>query len=266
MENITRILPISIINILNDFNSSLEDYRKEVSLNPSLKEMVINSEKFQTVSLRYSLKNTSYYFEIDYVVKADKISWKQYPYSSSSTKPRNRSRVAVNTNSTKELKSHFAAWISIISKTKKLENPLEYFQLDHFVEFYSYEVIEQIPTTENEVKFPLTSEKQNIAIDLISKQTKFIDKELSKINDKNSEEYFDFEFAKYNLINLKKELPRMTVSEVKQKWALSFGVIMKWAGDRFLKFIKIDKETGFDLSRAIGSFIGGVFGIPKLDQ
>jgi hypothetical protein len=61
----------------------------------------------------------------------------------------------------------------------------------------------------------------------------------------------DLTNAKTNLSELKENMPQMTISEVKQKWSISFGTIIKWSKKKFIQFMNIDKASGNDISRLI---------------
>jgi hypothetical protein len=266
MIEITKKLPITLIEILNNFNEELSNFRRDVEMKSDIGEIRLNSTKYERVNIRYLLKNTSFYFEINFVLEGDFIDWNFYPHRQDSTKKYSRARIGVTSNVYSELKNALTNWKKIITNISQLKNPLEYFDSDNFIEFYSGEILEQIPTTEEEEKYPLSSAKRKLAIELIDKQTKFIKKELSAVKDVNSDKYYDLLLAEKNLNELKEDLPRMTVAEVKRKWSISLGVIIKWCSGKFIKFTKMDGVSGHDISRTIGSFIGGVFGIPKIDQ
>ena len=266
MNEIAKKLPITLIEILNAFNEDLSDLRRNIELSTNSSETKVKNIKYEKISIKYSLKKTNFYFEIHFLVVGDYIDWNFYPHKEDSTRKYARTRTELTTNIYTELGSALHKWKEMVTNIYELKNPFEYFDTDNFIEFYSGEILEQIPTTEEEENYPLSSAKRKLAIELIDKQTKFIKKELSAVTDVNSDKYYDLLLAEKNLNELKEDLPRMTVAEVKRKWSISLGVIMKWCSNKFIKFTKMDGISGNDVSRTIGSFIGGVFGIPKIDQ
>ncbi len=104
-----------------------------------------------------------------------------------------------------------------------------------------------------------------MALKLIEQQQEFLELELEDIEDKISEKFKDLQKAKEHLEDLKKNMPRMTLSEVKGKWSLSFAAIHKWSQQKFAQFMKLDKESGNGLARMVGAFVGEVFGVPKIE-
>ncbi len=141
-----------------------------------------------------------------------------------------------------------------------------YFIIDNIIQFYSGEFLELVPIIEAEEKFPLSSRKQKLALKLIDDQCDFIDSQIKEISNTDSEEFNDLTIAKNILNEMKIKLPRMTIAEVKRNWSISFGAIQKWCGEKFIQFLKIDKANSHDISRTIGSFVGGVLGIPKIES
>tara|TARA_B100001778_G_C18537243_1_gene606499 strand:+ start:144 stop:989 length:846 start_codon:yes stop_codon:yes gene_type:complete len=266
MNELTKKLPVTLIGILNSFNKELSNFRREISIISNLSKVRLNSNDFEKITIRYVLNKSSFYFEINVLLIGDYIDWKFYPNEQESTKPSSRSRSAISKEVYTDLESKLIGWKDVITKVTELKDPLEFFNSDNFIEFYSQEILEFFPTTDEDEKYPLSSKKQKLATELIDKQSKFILKELSQIQNKESDKYYDLSRANRNLLELKEDIKVMTVEEVKRKWSLSLGAIVKWCRDKFIKYLKLDSANGHDVSRAFGSFIGGVFGIPKFDQ
>ena len=265
MIDITKKLPISLITVLNDFNKKLIPFRKQTELNATSSKVNFNNTNHENIKTRYTIKNTSLFFEINFIIDGDYIDWNYYPETKDSSKRTAQKRIAFNNKTAELLLSELMKWEENISLISNLENPLEFFSKDKIIEFYSNEVHQKMTFNEHEEELPLASEKQELAITLIERQEKFLEIELKNIEDKTSEKYNDLKQAKDNLKELKENMSQMTVSEVKQKWSLSFGTIIKWSQKSFITFMNIDKASGNDISRLIGSFVGGVFGIPKIE-
>lgn len=119
---------------------------------------------------------------------------------------------------------------------------------------------------ESDFRTPLSSALQILAIDMVDKQLEFISNEISVLGGDDPEKKNDLMIAKNILDKMKSDIPRMTIAEIKKSWSISLGAIRKWCGEKFVTFLKIDKSNGYDVSRMIGSFIGGALGIPKIEQ
>jgi hypothetical protein len=265
MIDITKKLPISLITLLNNFNKKLIPFRKKIELNASSSNVSLNSVSYENIKTKYTVKNTNFFFEINFIVNGDYIDWNYYPETENSTKKTIKSRSAFNNIVSKKLANELVKWEEHILLLDKLENPIDFFTKDKIIEFYSNEIQEKMSFNQSENEFPLPTEKQELAIILIEKQEEFLQIELKETVDKTSEKYQDLKKANDNLIELKENMSQMTVSEVKQKWSSSFGTIIKWSKNKFITFMNIDKASGNDISRLIGSFLGGVFGVPKIE-
>lgn len=265
MIDITEKLPISLTTLLNKFNKKLIPYRKKIELSASSSSIALNRVTHESIKTKYTIKNSNFIFEINFIVNAGFIDWNYYPETENSSKKTVQRRIDFNKVASIRLANSFVKWKENISLIDQLENPIDFFSKDKVIEFYSNEVQQKMHFNESENELPLASEKQELAITLIEKQEKFLQLELKKTEDKTSEKYQDLEKASNNLKELKENMPQMTVSEVKQKWSLSFGTIIKWSKKKFIEFMNIDKANGNDISRLIGSFLGGVFGVPKIE-
>ncbi|PKG50333.1 hypothetical protein [Olleya sp. 1-3] len=265
MIDITKKLPISLITLLNNFNEKLIPFRKKTELNATSSKVSFNSINYESIKTKYTIKDSNFFFEINFVIDGDYIGWNYYPETKDSSKKTTQKRILFDKKSSSQLATDLTKWEENIILTDKLDNPLDFFIKDRIIEFYSNEIQQKMTFNEFEDELPLASEKQELAIILIEKQEKFLEIELKEIEDKTSEKYQDLNKAKENLEELKENMSRMTVSEVKYKWSLSFGTIIKWSKKKFTSFMNIDKASGNDISRLIGSFLGGVFGVPKIE-
>lgn len=267
MIDLNSKLPIELTRLLNEFNKELSELKKEIVADASSQVIKYNNSKAEKIIFSYKKRNSNFFFEINFIVSKDIINWKFYPYNGTSTKPTAIGETNSNDSSVyTRLSNSLRSWLKIVTTVLQTENPLAFFEVDDFIRFYSNEILDEIPITEEENKFPLSSEKQKIAIDLINIQEKFLKKEIESIEDKTSEKYHDLQLSKKLIEKIKEELPRTTAAEVKRNWTISLGSIKKWCGEQFIKFLIADKQTNYDLSRTLGSFLGGVFGIPKIEQ
>lgn len=266
MIDLNSKFPIELNKVLNEFNEKISTIRNEFTAEAnSLLQRDFDPESEKTV-FRYEKKNTDFYFQITYYKSSNLISWEYYPGLKTSVNSTKFNSLKSRAEIYSKMRSSLIRWEQNIRESSSIGNPLAFFEHDNFIEFYSTEILEEIPITEEEKRFPLSSPKRAQAIALISIQTKFLEKELEQIEDKTSEEYRDLELSKNLLVKIKEELPRTTAAEVKRNWSLSLAFITKWCGDKFRKFLIADKQNGFDFSRSLGSFIGGVFGIPKIGE
>ncbi|MFK8038751.1 MAG: hypothetical protein AB8B74_10710 [Crocinitomicaceae bacterium] len=209
--------------------------------------------------------STNFFFEIAYLVKADTISWNFYPSSKDSTKDKKEDRVLlVNALQRKNLMNDFLRWKSNLVELETIDNPLEFFNIDDFVKFYAGEFIGEFVITEKDEIEPLSFAQKSRIIGLISKQSKFLDNEISTTTEMYPEKLNDLKVSKDVLEQILIDMPRMTVSEVKRNLALPLGAIRKWCEDKYIAFLLRDKESDYELSRSLGSFIGGLFGVPKI--
>ncbi|CAM3620059.1 hypothetical protein FLGE108171_06455 [Flavobacterium gelidilacus] len=265
MIDITKKLPISLITLLNNFNAKLIPFRKKTELIATTSRVNFNNSNYENIKTKYIIKDTNFFFEINFIIDVDLIYWQYYPETKDSSKKTSQRKILFDKKSSSQLETELTKWEENISLIDKIENPLNFFSKDKIIEFYSKEIQQKISFNEFEDELPLASEKQELAIILIEKQEEFLEVELIEIEDITSQKYKDLSKAKDNLKELKENISQMTISEVKHKWSLSFGTIIKWSKNKFIIFMKIDKATGNDISRLIGSFLGGVFGIQKIE-
>lgn len=266
MENFNKIAPIFLIKTLNSFNEKLESKRQEVELSHSEMNVKLEGNNYNKLIITYRIKHTGFVFNVGYVIKKDFMSWSFYPHSELSSSSTARSLVTASENIYRALNIAFDQWLSIILKTEILPNPLEHFKVDRFIKSYASEVLSHLSISPEEETAPVSIQNQHRLKVFFDKQLKFIELELKEEENENSEKSEDFKVAKTLLLEMKEEIPRMTAAEVKQKFTLSIAIIMKWCLDKFLLFIKLDSKQANDISRAIGSFVGGLLGIPKIDQ
>lgn len=267
MMDLNFKLPLELTRTLNEFNKELSELRKEIVGYASSKVITSNNSKSEQITFSYRNKNSNIFFDINFIVSRDIIHWKFYPYNNTSTKP--TSIGETNANDSKvyiQLLDSLKSWLKIVKTVLQIDNPLTFFEIDDFIRFYSNEILEENPISEEESKFPLSSERQRKAIELINIQQKFLLNEIEGIEDKTSEKYHDLELSRKLIEKIKEELPRTTVADIKRNWAISLGSIKKWCSEKFIQYLIADKQTNYDLSRTLGSFIGGIFGIPKIEQ
>lgn len=265
MENIVKKIPIALTQILNKFNEQLTKIRNEINMEASLSNVGLNNQR--QINISYRLKNTDYYFNIFFTTTTDLIYWTYYPYARTSTNSTSVAQVNIsNSGVLPNLMNSLINWKQHIEDFKCVDNPINYFLVDDFIKFYSDEIQEEIPEIENESIYPLSSAKQVKALNLIELQIEFINNEINDIGDQTSEKYYDLINSKKLIERIKEDLPRITVAELKRNWSISLAGIKKWCNEKFLQFLNMDKETEYDLSRSLGSFIGGILGVPKLDN
>jgi hypothetical protein len=192
MIDITKKLPISLITLMNIFNEKLIPLRKQTELNANSSKVSLNSNNYENIRTRYTIKNSEFFFEINFIIDGDYIDWNYYPNAKDSSKKANQNRLAFNQKVCDQLKVDLEKWERNIIIVNELSNPLEFFSKDKIIEFYSKEVREKMPFNEYEEEFPLSSDKQDLAIILIDKHVKFLEIELKATKDKTSEKYQDF--------------------------------------------------------------------------
>ncbi|WP_289055067.1 hypothetical protein [Carboxylicivirga marina] len=157
--------------------------------------------------------------------------------------------------------SQLRQWKNNLVQVNELENPLDYFQIDEFIRFYAGEIIDITPVEESDHIKPLSSEKQLVVIKLMNQQSEFISTEIENLEENEEDKKNDLILAQKILDKMKENISRMTIADIKKNWSISFGAIRKWCGERFLTFVKVDKANGNDISRMIGSFVGGILNI-----
>jgi hypothetical protein len=265
MKDLANRIPIELTQLLNNFNKELSEKRKSVEMAASEFRVRHNSADYDGIRLRYSLKGTLFFFEIEYLLKGDLINWKFYPESKNSTKEKKYDRTVISSVlKSNSLLGHLRLWKNNISEIEQLENPLDYFSVDSFIKFYAGEFIEEFDIGEQDEMLPLPQSKRDMVISLINIQAEFLGSEISEIDDKSSEKYNDLVVSKNILVEIQENISRMTVAEIKRNWAISLGAIRKWCENKYVEFLMADKNTKYELSRSLGSFIGGLFGIPRL--
>jgi hypothetical protein len=262
MNELYKKIPIKLTQILNAFNIELKSYKKSIDLVFS-SETAQYDKQYEKIIIEYKIKNTEFYFKVNFITEKDYINWDFYPNLETSTKKKEKGTTTTTENTYKELTENLTHWNSKLKDIYSLENPMIFFT-DKFIENYAFEILEEVETVNHEYEIPLPSKKQKMALLLLEKHKEFIEIEMENSKE-NSEKIKDLEVAKKNITEIEGNITRMTISEVKQKWSIAFGVIMKWSAEKFVKFVKIDKATGQDISRMLGGFIGGVFGIPKIE-
>lgn len=267
MIDLNSKIPFELIRTLNEFNVEFSGSKKDFVIDANSRVLNLSNSKFEQIVISYKKKNSDFFFAIFFTVSRDLINWKYYPYNNTSSRPTSTKENDSNDASVyKRLLSALKSWLQLVTNLIEIENPLRFFEIDDFIRFYSDEILTDFPISDEEKKFPLSSKKQQKAIDLINIQEKFIEKEIEKIEDKTSEKYQDLDLSRKLLERIKEEIPRKTAAEIKRNWSISLGGIKKWCSEKFIQFLIVDKQSNFDLSRTVGSFMGGVFGIPKIEQ
>lgn len=263
MEDLEKKIPYSLTLTLNKFNELLTPFKKDVIMEAAPS----NSATQKQITISYRFRNTDFYFHIYFTLVSDLIYWQYYPYSNTSTKPTSVAQSSSNSSTIyKSLSDTLILWKKLCEDFRSIENPIKFFQIDDYIKFYADEILVELPENETDSKLPLSSLKQSMAIKLLNLQIQFLDTEINGIEDLKSEKYKDLFFAKKLLEKIKEDLPRTTTSDVKKNWIISLACIKKWCFDKFLAFLSADKNSHYDLSRTLGSFIGGIFNIPKLES
>lgn len=267
MIDLVNIIPIEYTILLNAFNKELNDKRHAVEMSASNFRVRLNNFEYEGIKIRYSQKNTTFFFEIDYLLKGDFINWKFYPFAKNSTKEKITERIILdNAIKKNELLSDLRLWRNNIIEIDKLENPLDFFKTDNFIKFYASEFIEEFNIEEQDEKSPLPTQYRKKILELLNKQIEFIKIELSGIEDIDSEKYQDLTTSQELLSEISENIPRMTIADIKRNWAIPLGAIRKWCEDQYLKFLILDNNSDYKLSRSLGSFIGGLFNLPQLED
>jgi len=266
MKDLVNKIPIELTQLLNSFNQDLSDKKKIIKMTASEFRVRYNNSEYDGIKILYKLIDTSFFIELDYLLKGDVISWRFYPQAKNSTKEKKidwRSLETVLKGNI--LLNQLRTWKNIIAEIESLENPLEFFAIDDFIKFYAGEFIDEIVINEQDEKLPLSSSNKEKVINLIAKQSEFLEIEISEIEDSSSEKYNDLLISQKILGEIQENISRKTVAEIKRNWSISLGAIRKWCEDKYLKFLAADKSSNYELSRSLGSFIGGLFGFPRLD-
>lgn len=234
-------------------------------MNAEIRSVRLQNSNREQVVITYSLKNSDFFFQIYFVVALDNINWKYYPTNNTSTKPTITSQTDSGSNGAfTRLFNTLTQWKNFISTVTELDNPIEYFKVDKFLKFYSSEIIDEFPITDEPKQLPMPSERQKKAIKLLEVQKEFIQLELEDEKDAGSDKYVDLNMAKELIEKIEEELPRLTEAEVKQNWSISLAGIKKWCENKFFIFLAEDKKLDYSFSRSFGSFVGGAFGLPNL--
>jgi hypothetical protein len=267
MDELVKILPIQLSTTLLEIKKQLSDIKHEIISKKSIDEIVFETQKLKQVSIIYNIKDTEYFFSINFLKKRDLISWKFLPQNRTSTILYQSSHGDSNDSVVyNRLINDLNKWKGFVLEAYKIENPIDFFDIDNFIKFYSDEILAEYEPTPDELKYPLSTDKQLRAIELLNKQAEFIDQELREIEDNTSEQYNDLSHAKILTERIKENISRTTEAEVRRNWSISLAYIRKWCGEKFLQFLMLDKSTNYDLLRTLGSFMGGAIGIPKLES
>lgn len=264
MKSLTKDLPISLIKTLNNFNNSLRAYRDLLEIIATDSEISLNGQSDIEITIEYSLKNSTSYFSISFVPRFDYLSYNFYPNDVTSSKTKTTQRHAFDQKMLAELEKNLKVWQANLVELINLKDPLDFFN-DTFIESYSAEIIDFVGENPEKDHFPLTIEKQLKVIDLINEQTKFVQAQIEEIEDIKSEKFIDLNLSLSELEYIKENLPRMTSKDLKERWSSTFAVLIKWCGNQLATWAKIDAQNDGNISRSIGSLIGGIFGIPRLE-
>ena len=264
MKSISKFLPIELIKLLNDFNKSLDDYRNQIELTSQQQNSSIGGKSAKLITIRYNVKETTYYFEIRFTYKLDGIVWDFYPNDKISSNNKSTTSQTLNSHVLKNLKTNLETWRKNLSELFEIEDPLDFFK-DNFIKSYSAEIIDFVDDDKSKENYPLTIEKQLKVIELIEEQKGFIKTEMELLTDKKSEKYIDLDNSIIELNEIKENLPRLTIKELKMRWAPTFAILIKWCGKQLAAFAKFDAENDGNISRTIGNLFGGIFNIPKME-
>lgn len=264
MKDLTKKIPIELTQTLNKFNNELEHLQSKIGLSAESKSVSAQNSNREQIVVSYQLKNSSYFFHINFVVELDLINWKYYPHNNTSTKTTTSSQINSNDNGAyKRLLNALQLWKNKVINVIEIEDPIDYFRVDKFIKFYSSEIIDEYPITEEQKQLPMPSERQKKALRLLGVQREFIQSELEDEKDINSDKYIDLNLAKELIEKIEEELPRLTEAEVKQNWSISLAGIKKWCENKFLTFLAADNNNDYSLSRSLGSFVGGALNLPN---
>ncbi|MCW3789803.1 hypothetical protein [Plebeiibacterium sediminum] len=111
MDDLVKKIPIELTQLLNSFNTELSEYRKNIEMNSHNIRVRYSNSDFDGVKIIYKQKNSSFYFELEYLLKGDYITWKYYPHAQHSTQEKNRARAKIDPAKTfKELLSSLRLW------------------------------------------------------------------------------------------------------------------------------------------------------------
>ncbi len=90
MEDLVKKIPIQLTQLLNNFNTELSEFRNEIEMDSQDTRVRYSNTNYDGVKVRYQLKNSSFYFELEYLLKGDIVNWKFYPHAKHSTQEKNR--------------------------------------------------------------------------------------------------------------------------------------------------------------------------------
>lgn len=267
MKDLTYRIPIKLTKLLNSFNDDLLNRRNAIEMNATEFSVRLNGSDYDGIRIRYNHKFTTFYFELEYLLFADLISWKYFPRAANSTRVAKNERTSLESVlRNNKLLTHLRKWKNNLVEIESLENPLGFFITDDFIKFYAGEFIEEIVVHEQDEKLPLSYSNREKVIYFITKQIEFLKTEISEIKDLSSEKYNDLIVSQKILNEIQENISRMTVADIKRNWSISLGAIRKWCENQFINFLDADRNSKYDISRSLGSFVGGLFGIPKLDS
>ncbi|QZK89860.1 hypothetical protein K5V07_04910 [Flavobacterium sp. CHNK8] len=264
MKSITKYLPISLIKSLNSFNRLLADYRDVLEIDSTESKVTLNGAHTKEITIRYSLKESTSFFTIVFNPVVDYLSYNYYPNDIASSKTKKTARHAYDQKMLEELERNMEVWKNNLVELVNLKDPLDFFK-DTFIESYSAEIIDFVGGNSEMDYFPLSMAKQLKVIELIKEQQTFVEKQLNEIEDTSSEKFQDLNTSLIELEYIKENLPRMTNKDLKERWSSTFAVLIKWCGKQLAAWAKVDAENDGNISRSIGSLIGGIFGVPKIE-
>ena len=265
MNDLEKKIPIDLTNLLNSINQDLSYKRELISLACFEVKISKSNIAHNGVKILYQVKDTDFLFEINYIFDSNQINCSYYPGSTNSI-----SKQSVEWTSLAEavskgiISNHIKLWKSLLDQIFNLKNPLDFFKIDNFIEFYAGEFIQDFPISkEDEIK-PFTALQQQKLLEFIDLQSKFIDLELSNPASVSSEKKQDLTNAQKIIFDIQENITRMTAAQVKRNMAFSLAAIRKWCEHQLINFLVTDKAYENQISRSLGSFVGGLLGIPPI--
>jgi hypothetical protein len=264
MKSSTKHLPISLIKTLNSFNSSIIAFRDILEITSTEKTVTFNSAKYVEVTIKYSMKDTTSFFELSFVPIKDYLNYNYYPNEISSSKIFKIDKHVLDEKMHTELEKHLTKWKNNLTELVNLKDPLDFFN-DTFVESYSAEIIDFVGDDVEKDYYPISFEKQLKVIALIIEQQDFVNSQIKEVTDETSEKFQDLNNTLIELEYIKENLPRMTSKELKERWSSTFAVLIKWCAKQLAVFAKIDAQNDGNISRVIGNLIGGIFNLPRME-
>lgn len=264
MHKLMNKLPTALIELLNSFNNEIANLNDKVILKTEIGKRTLVKVVYEQILISYEIKSTDDYFMIEFIPKKDIIGWKYFPKNKMSSNGASVNLTAGSPNLYASLLSALNQWNVHVAQRINLENPLIYFDSDRFIRFYSAEILNEIKIKDSDKNYPVPFHQQEGIIEQLKVQTELLDSQI-KISEDNPEKLNDLKVSKEIAEKMIEELPRMTIEEVKVNWSLSLGGVLKWCGDKLLNVINLDSKNGNNISRSLGSFIGGLLGVPKIE-